>query len=66
VCETLNQSKVTMKTKQRENEAKFKHWKLIFMNNWHLLISIKEDRVTNQFPEQFHKTFGSLIFIHKI
>lgn len=45
-----------MKTKQRKNEAKFKHQKLIFMHNWHPLISIKEDRMTNQFAEQFqHK-----------
>lgn len=36
------------------------------MHNWHLLTAMKEYRATNQFPKQFHKMFGSLIFIHKI
>lgn len=36
------------------------------MHNWHLLTAVKEYRVTNQFPKQFHKMFGSLLFIHKI
>lgn len=36
------------------------------MHNWYLLTTMKEYRATNQFPEQFHKMFGSLIFIRKI